>query len=116
MEKGEEVREKFKTISLREVKEMLGYTGKGFRSVLRWCFKKKITVFGDGQRKRILESDWISTQQKDLVQSIKLNFPTTWMNELKKRGIQFISSTNSGNLYKAKSRQAINLLKSWDDE
>jgi hypothetical protein len=116
MERGKKKKEKFKTISLQEVKGMLGYSGKGFRSVIRWCLKKKITVFGDGQRRRILESDWISTQQRDLVRSIKLNFPTTWMNELKKRGIHLINNTSANNIYEAKSIQAINLLKNWDDE
>jgi len=116
MEKSNKNKEKFKTISLLNVKEMLGYSGKGFRSVIRWCLTKKITVFGNGRRRRILESEWISTQQKDLVHAIKLSYPNSWTKELMKRGIQLVSSTNSTNQYQAKSSDAIELLKGWDDE
>jgi hypothetical protein len=115
MERGKKKKEKFKTISLQEVKGMLGYSGKGFRSVIRWCLKKKITVFGDGQRRRILESDWISTQQRDLVRSIKLNFPNTWMNELKRRRIQLILPFDNSNDYKAQSTHAQKISKEWND-
>ncbi len=116
MEKSRKCKEKFRTISLQEVKAMLGYSGKGFRSVLRWCGKKKITVFGDGRRRRILESDWVSTQQKDLVRSIKLNFPTTWMNELKRRRIQLILPLDNSNVYQAQSTHAQKISKEWNDE
>lgn len=114
MEKGK--KDKFKTISLQKVKEMLGYSGKGFRSVIRWCTKKKITVFGDGRRRRILESEWIATQQKDLIRSIKLAYPSTWIKELKRRGIQLIHPVEHHNQYKAQSSEAIKLLKDWDNE
>jgi len=109
-------KEKFTTISLQAVKIMLGYSGKGFRSVLRWCFNKNITVFGDGRRKRILESDWETTQQIDLIRSIKLSFPRTWTKELKKRGIQLIQNIDDSTDYKAQSSAAINLLNNWDNE
>ena len=116
MEQREKKKEEFKTISLQKVKEMLGYTGKGFRSVIRWCTKKKITVFGDGRRRRILESDWIKTQQKDLIRSIKLTYPSTWMKELKRRGIRLIVTPEAPNQYQAQSAEAIKLLNDWDDE
>ena len=116
MEKREKKEMEFKTISLQKVKKMLGYTGKGFRSVIRWCTKKKITVFGDGRRRRILESDWIKTQQKDFIHSIKLAYPSTWMKELKRRGIQLIAPAKTPNQYQAQSSEAIKLLKEWDDE
>jgi len=109
-------KDEFKTISLLQVKDMLGYTGKGFRSVIRWCVKKKITVFGDGRRKRILESEWIKTQQKDLIHSIKLSYPYSWIKELKRRGIQLKYSIENPDKYQAKSIEAIKLLKNWDDE
>lgn len=112
----EKKKEKFKTISLQEVKKMLGYTGKGFRSVIRWCRKKKINVFGEGRTRRILETDWIETQQKDLIRSIKLQFPSTWAEELKKRGIKLITIISKVNTYQSKSDNAQQLLKDWDDE
>lgn len=115
MEGREKKVEKFKTVSLQEVKSMLGYSGKGFRSVLRWCLQKNISVFGDGRRRRILESEWISTQQKDLVHAIKLAHPYSWMDELKRRGIQIIYPTDNSH-YTAQSSEAQKLLKNWDDE
>lgn len=111
-----EKKEKFKTISLQEVKSMLGFTGKGFRSVLRWCQKKKINVFGDGRRRRILETDWISTQQKDLIKAIKHQFPSTWVEELKKRGIKLKDLTSKIQTYQSQSDNALQLLKDWDNE
>jgi hypothetical protein len=115
MEKSRKNKEKFNTMSLQKVKAMLGFEGKGFRSVLRWCLKKEISVFGDGRRKRILESEWISTQQKDLVHAIKLAHPSTWVEELKRRGIQMIYPTENSH-YSAQSSEAIKILKNWDDE
>jgi hypothetical protein len=76
---------------------------------------KKITVFGNGRRRRILESEWISTQQKDLVHAIKLAHPSSWMEELKRRGIKIIYPTDSSH-YSAQSSEAIKLLNNWDDE
>ncbi len=116
MEKEKQKKEEFKTISLSKVKEMLGYTGKGFRSVIRWCTKKQITVFGEGRRRRILQSEWIATQQKDLIRSIKLAYPTTWMKELKRRGIKLIVPSDQLNQYQAQSPEAKKLLKDWDNE
>lgn len=115
MEKLRKNKEKFNTMSLQKVKAMLGFEGKGFRSVLRWCLKKNISVFGDGRRRRILESEWISTQQKDLVHAIKLAHPNSWMDELKRRGIQIIYPTDNSH-YAAQSSEAQKLLKNWDDE
>lgn len=116
MEKEKSRKEKFKTISLQDVKAMLGFTGKGFRSVLRWCLKKRINVFGDGRRRRILETDWIETQQKDLIRAIKHQFPTTWSEELKKRGIKLKDLTTKVQAYQSQSNNAAQLLKDWDDE
>ena len=105
-------REKFRTIPLLEVKKMLGYTGKGFRNVIRWCQKKKVQVLGEGRRRRILETEWIYIQKLDLINSIKLKFPDSWKQVCLKRGIKIFEHTeNKG--YKAKGNHANNLLKKW---
>ena len=65
----EKKNEMFNTMHLNEVKKMLGVKGEGFRTVIAWCKKNKIIVFGQGKMKRILESDWINIQKIALVKA-----------------------------------------------
>ena len=83
----EEKIEQYKTIHLNEVKRMLGFKGEGYRSVLSWCKKKKIAVFGESNRRRILQSDWVTLQQKEFVKALRILHPQNWREILADRGI-----------------------------
>lgn len=115
MELKEKSGEQYNTMSLQKVKEMLNFKGKGFRSVLRWCNKKGITVFGSGRRKRILENDWKQVQRNELASAIKLQYPNNWVKELKKRGLKVIDLSVVKTTYQARSKDAQKLLKDWGE-
>lgn len=105
--KNEKKRENYRTISLIEVKRMLGFTGKGFRSVLGWCNEHKILVFGDGRRKRILETDWINTQLKALKKAASSTTPFI-REKLKEKGVVNIPKVTRK--YKPKSNASRDFL------
>lgn len=73
--KMEKKREIYKTIPLNEVKKMLGFIGKGYRTVAKWCKINCVIIFGEGQQKRILESDWIRVQVEALKKAARYSEP-----------------------------------------
>lgn len=107
---GEEVNEVFNTIHLNDVKRMLGITSKGFRTVIDWCKKKKIIVFGQGKMKRILRTDWIACQKEALVQAVILESPN-YKQALADKGIELTGKMLPfKKCYEPKSKQSQNFL------
>jgi len=114
----EEKEELYKTIHLNEVKRMLGFVGKGYRAVLTWCKKHKLEVIGEGKRRRILESDWIRSQQSALVKSLQRSHPKSWKQILASRGIQWQTTIrkSENRKYEPQSDLAKNFLKGGNNE
>jgi hypothetical protein len=105
--------EDFSTIHLGEVKKMLGYSGRGYRSVLVWCAQNHITVIGINRRQRILRSDWIRVNKEEITKTLKRDFPNQWQEVLKQKGIEEVENSTS---YVPKSRLSENFLKDLYDE
>ena len=104
-------KENLKRCSLREVKQMLGFTGKGFRAVIAWCKEHDILVFGEGRRKRILLREWNLIQKQQLIEAIKDKY-ADWKDRLKRKGIEVDRlEKQADQVYIPKSKYAKNFMK-----
>lgn len=111
---SENSKEDFSTIHLDEVKKMLGYSGRGYRSVIVWCKKNQVTVLGINRRQRILRSDWIRVNSAAIIKTLKREFPEKWQSILQQKGINDMNSLTAA--YVPKSRLSENFLKDLYDE
>jgi len=105
--------ENYRTIPLSRVKEMLGFEGKGFRTVIKWCKSKDIVIIGKGKRQRILESDWKAIQELAYVQAVK-HKRQDWKYLLMAKGIKLTklqADISINGVYHEKSQAAKNFLK-----
>jgi hypothetical protein len=105
--------EDFSTIHLDEVKKMLGYSGRGYRSVLVWCQKKHVTVIGLNRRRRILRSEWVRVNKEEITKTIKREFPNNWQKIIKQKVIEELENST---IYIPKSQLSENFLKDLFDE
>lgn len=77
----------FKTIPLTEIKQMLGYAGEGYRSVLKWCREKGVVVLGKGLNRRVLAADWWRANKQEFVKGLMALYPDSWRTKLRERGL-----------------------------